>query len=894
MSEIRLNGYTCCNLHEIFSSITQKYKVAFDYNQSLLLKKECNRHLTNMPFLLFLEQECKKAKLNLYISPEDSVIHISSKVYTIEEATNKPVKRYKGSSTKSNITITGKIIDTKSYETLPFVSIYVKGTTIGTTSNQEGLFTLIGVPTDTSTIVCRYIGYSMKEIQLTPESDLNKIEIQMLQDNINLQEVVVSTEKKDILQVNSTQPSMIKMSPVKLSSIPNLGEKDILRSFQLMPGISAANESSSGLYVRGGTPDQVLVQYDGFTVYNVEHLFGFFSAFNSNAIKDVQLYKGNFNAKYGGRLSSVVEITGKEGNQREFNCGFDASLMSLNAFVEFPFKKKFSFITTVRRSWKSPLYNKIFEQFSEENDSPFARPGGGLGGPGGMQTTVQETKSYFYDINTKITYRPNESNRLSFSIYNGKDNLDNSVSPSTSSFQGGPSFNLNMESTDLTQWGNNGASLKWSHKFNEKFYSNTILSFSNYFSLREKGTSGSFTRGGDESSSISRNVNEDNNLLDYTLKTDYEYRLSENQTITFGAEAIHNKISYKYIQNDTNTIIARNSKGQTLSAYMEDKVTFLEKKAQIITGFRYNYFTGTNKNYYEPRLSALYQINYNLKLKAAFGNYYQFAKRVIREDITEGSRDFWVLSDDENLPVSSSWQYVAGFTAQVPTYLIDVEGFYKKLSNVTEYSLRIDPAMRNSAGGGRPEENQQTLTYSENFFTGSGRAIGVDFLFQKKLGDITGWIGYTIEQVTNNIPEYGNYDFYASQDVTHEFKTVLTYNYHNWNFGANWIFATGKPYTAPEGGYQLTLLDGTTANYINVSVKNGNRLPAYHRLDISATYNFKFFDICPSSFGISIFNLYNRSNVWYMQYEIVENEIVETPVYLLGITPNISLSFKLK
>lgn len=200
---------------------------------------------------------------------------------------------------------------------------------------------------------------------------------------------------------------------------------------------------------------------------------------------------------------------------------------------------------------------------------------------------------------------------------------------------------------------------------------------------------------------------------------------------------------------------------------------------------------------------------------------------------------------------------------------------------MTEYSLRLE----SSRGG---------INYNENFFTGTGIAKGVDFLAQKKYGKLSGWIGYTISQVTSNIPEFGDYDFYASNDVTHEFKSVLMYKWRNWDIGATWIYATGRPYTAPEGGYELTLLDGTTADYINVSVKNGNRLPDYHRLDFSATLNFKLGGKSPASLEFSLFNVYNRANVWYKEYEIIENEVVETPVYYLGLTPNISFSVKLK
>ncbi|MBN1951149.1 MAG: TonB-dependent receptor [Bacteroidales bacterium] len=886
-AQTRLDGWMCCNLDEVLMKISGEQNLKFKYDAERLARIEFKNRIINKPLGMFLDQVCKDNQLKFYMSPEDSVIHIVDRWFTLEQSSIQEIKTYTGGPKKFNFPISGTVIDKKTRESLPFVAIMPVSSKTGTTSNVDGYFSLLKVPTDTSTILFSYLGYQPKKIYLTPDTKTQELIIQMEPEAIGLEEVIVKGEKQDILQVSGVQTSMIKMSPIKLDYIPNLGEKDMLRSFQLMPGISAANENSSGLYVRGGTPDQVLVQYDGFTVYNVEHMFGFFSAFNSHAIKDIQLYKGGFDAKWGGRLASVVEITGKDGNQKSLNGAVDLSMMSVSGFVEFPVNEKMTVTLAGRRSWKSPLYTKIFDQFTEDNEVPM----GGMGRFG--QSTAQETKSYFYDLNGKITWRPNDKDIFSFSIYNGKDDLDNSISPQVpQGFPGGESFSMDMEMIDETNWGNTGASLKWSRQLSERFYMNSLLSYSNYYSSRVRSTSGSFVRGDEEETSISRGINEDNDLKDISVKSDFEYKLFENQQLEFGFQASHIDVDYNYIQNDTLTVVNRTSNGQLYSAYLQDGISLLSNKMVITPGLRLNYFSETNKFYYEPRINMIYSLSERFKLKAAAGKYYQFAKRVIREDITQGSVDFWVLSDDDLLPVSSSNQVIAGFSYETNAFLLDIEAFYKELDNVTEYSLRYENTR--DGGPGRPNESSESIDYSENFFTGTGISRGIDFLIQKKAGDFTGWIGYTISQVTNNIPAFGNYDFYAAHDVRNEFKTVATYKWHRWNFGANWIYASGKPYTAPEGGYQLTLLDGNTADYINVSVKNGNRLPDYHRMDVSATYNFTLPNRSKASLGLSIFNLYNRSNIWYMTYEIVDDEIIETPVYYLGITPNISLTFKLK
>lgn len=876
LKSIKLNGLYCCNLDAAFTEISKKHPIRFVYDKAQFEQIKFSSYPMDKPLDLFLDQLCKANKLKYFF--EDSVtLRVVDKWYDSSSETINEEKHYNGNPIKTDITLTGRVIDQESRETLPYVAVMVKGTNIGTLTNVDGYFTLLKVPSDTATILISYLGYDKKDIYLNPQSQLEDLLIELKSNVVNLQEVNITAEKQDILQVSNIQPGIIKMVPKKLSTLPNLGEKDILRSFQLMPGVSAANENSSGLYVRGGTPDQVLVLYDGFTVYNVEHMFGFFSAFNSNAIKDVQLYKGGFDTKYGGRLASVLEITGKDGNQKTFNAALDMSMMSINSFIEFPIKDKITATFAFRRSWESPIYNKIFDQFSSENTSSDIAYGGRGFGPSENQQTV----SYFYDFNGKLTWRAGEKDIFAFSVYNGKDNLDNSLTPRAPMSLGGEDFELDLESVDLTYWGNTGGSVKWSHKVSDKFYINTLLGFSNYFSVRERSTAGFFARGDEDPNAISRAVNEDNNLLDYTVKADFEYELSEFNHLEFGFQGTYNDIDYTYLQNDTVTVIDRSTQGEVLSTYLQDNIPFLEGKLMLTPGLRLNYFSETQKLYYEPRFQFMYKLNENFRLKGSAGQYYQFAKRVIREDITSGSRDFWVLSDNENLPVSSSLQYVLGFSYETPKYVFDVEAYYKNLKNITEYSLRI-------------QADRTGVDYSENFYTGTGFAEGIDFLLQKKSGKLTGWIGYTLGRAINHIEAFGDYDFYASNDVTHEFKTVVSYQYKDWVFGATWIYTTGRPYTAPEGGYQLTLLDGTVVDYINVSVKNGKRLPDYHRFDISATYNFTLGQAAPASIGVSLFNAYNRKNVWYNEYEIIDNNVIETPVYFLGLTPNINLTIKLK
>jgi ferric enterobactin receptor len=799
----------------------------------------------------------------------------------------KAKKTFFGKPVDFNFTLTGTIRDRTSGEALPGASIIVKGTTIGTSSNTDGYFTLLKVPTDTSTLQVQYLGYEKTDVFLSPETSKKNYLVEIRQQSQALQTVTVVGHRDEVVFVRKAEVSTVKLTPKKLEALPNLGERDIMRSLQLMPGISASNESSSGLYVRGGTPDQNLVLYDGFTVYHVDHLYGFYSAFNSNALKDVQLYKGGFESKFGGRISSVTEITSKEGNQKNFNIGGDLSLLSMNLYTEIPVGKKFSSIIAFRRSYKGALYNAIFDKFNvTKKASEPVRSMPGPGGGGGMFSQSQQITSYFYDLNGKFTYRPNEKDVLSLSIFNGTDKLDNSSSSDIPSF-GGQGENFTMSSTDLTRYGNIGTSLKWSRKWNSKLYGNTILSYSNYYSHRDRSQDRTLL---DENSMSQTNKNgilENNNLTDYSLKSDYSWDITNISQMEFGAFITDYDIKYTYAQSDTANILDRNGQSLLGGVYLQNKLKLYKDKLHILPGIRISNYETTKKLYFEPRASVSYNLNEKLTLKGATGKYYQFANRVTREDILSGSKDFWVMADGSSVPISSSIHFIAGISYETNNYTFSAEGYYKKIQNLTEYSLRINAS-------------PMGINYNENFFNGYGYSRGIEFLAQKNTGKFNGWVSYTIGEAKNHFDVYSDLYYPANQDVTHEFKIVGLYNFRRWDFSANWIFATGRPYTAPSGAYTIALLDGTSQDYFTVTSKNSLRLPDYHRFDISANYKLLLGtngDTRRREIGyisFSLFNVYNRKNIWYKQYAIESGQVIETNITYLGITPNITLSLKFR
>jgi ferric enterobactin receptor len=808
--------------------------------------------------------------------PEDIVNDFKAVVVTEPTKPGQPVAlpTYDGPAKNYNFTLSGKLVDVNSVEALPFATISLKGKPVGVTTNADGQFTILKVPTDTSTILISYLGYKKTEFKLTPLLSKSNLIIEVEPLSSQLQEITISAEKEDLMNIAGENLSVIKMSPAKLNQLPNIGEKDIMRSFQLMPGVSASNESSSGLYVRGGTPDQNLVVYDGFTVYQVDHLYGFYSAFNSNAIKDVQLYKGGFESKFGGRLSSVTEITGKDGNQNNFNAGGDISLLSFNAYVETPLGKKLTFLAAGRRSFQGPLYNAIFKQYnSQSSQQTFGRQG-----KSGLSNTVT---SFFYDLNTKLTFRPTENDIISLSVYNGADKLDNGrdIAPRTG-FGSSGNGTFSAKITDLTKYGNSGGSIKWAKKWNSRIYGNSLISYSNYFSQRERSNESTITTSSGETTRKFGTF-ENNNLQDYSFKTDYLFDVTDNNQIGAGVWATYYDIAYNYSQNDTSTILNRHNFGLLTGGYLQDKIKLFNGKLIFTPGLRASYYGVTKQMYYEPRAYAAYNVTRRLSIKASTGRFYQFANQVTREDILNGNKTFWILSDGTNVPVSQAIHYIAGISYDTKDYLFSIEAWYKDLSGLTEHSLRFNTGIVQS--------------YSENFYKGIGYSEGIEFLAQKKFGNFSGWVSYTLSKTRSKFDIYSPTFYAANQDVPNEFKVVGIYKWRKFVFSTTWIYATGRPYTAPSGAYNLTLLDGSTQNYFTVSSKNSLRLPDYHRLDMAITYMFKndkgreF-----GSLGVSVFNVYNRKNTWYKEFQISGQQIVETNIQYLGITPNLTLSLKLR
>ena len=770
---------------------------------------------------------------------------------------------------KAQYSISGKLVEEGSGEPLSYATIIIKSKNVGTTSNVDGFFTLFGIPSDSSIIQFSYIGYTLKEIPFNQLTTNAPIALKPITTSLN--EVIIQAEANSYINVQEGI-SKVRLSTKQITTLPSIGEVDIFRSLQLLPGVSGTNESSAGLFVRGGTPDQNLVLLDGMTVYKVDHFLGFFSAFNANAVKDVQLYKGGFPAKYGGRTSSVVDLTGKTGSFEKVKGSVGVNFLSANGMVELPFGKKFSLLVAGRRSYTDVIQSGVYKNITGNfinNDQQFRN----------LDFNEIEPNFYFYDWNAKLSFKPSTKDMISISTYNGNDFLDQSRTVLREIDFGSniPIRQVTLDIDEQTDWGNKAGSLKWSRQWNSKWYSHVLVAGSEYFSNYTIQALFQLTI-----PSMDSLVNEfkaagveTNRVRDYSFNIDNELQLSEKHKLSFGAAHTLTAIEYSAIRDDTINILTSNQKSYYTSLYAADTWNPFSKLT-LEAGLRASYYELTDDFLYSPRASLGYQITNKIKIKAAYGLHYQFVNRIINETITEGARDFWLLADGKLVDISSATHYVIGASYESNGWLFDMEGYWKELEGLSEFSLRF-----------RTEEEFKA---EELFFTGSGAAKGVEFLIQKKAGQYAGWLSYTLGQVYHTFLDLNEGDaFYALHDQRHELKLVNSFDIGEWSVAANFVFGSGKPFSEPEGFYTIEQLNGNDLQFVSVGKKNGSRIPAYHRLDLSAHHRFSI-GKAKADLGVSLFNIYGRKNVWYYKFDFQQTPFLRTDVNYLGFTPNISFN----
>jgi hypothetical protein len=760
--------------------------------------------------------------------------------------------------------IAGYIRATETGERLPYANVEAKGTSRGTSSNVDGYFVLVNVPAGPCTLRVSYIGYQPVELPLAVSEDPETIVVEMKPRVLQGPRVDVFADNLQTIEVTH-DPSQFRIAPLQIARLPAVGEVDVFRSLQLLPGIGGGSDVSTGLYVRGGTPDQNLVLFDGMTIYHVDHFFGFNSAFNTDAIKDVRVFKGGFPAKFGGRTSSIVELTGKSGSYDRLQAGANLNLLSGSGLLQLPIAGRGAWLLAVRRSYtdviQSDLYQDVYDFITRPSRPPGTRS---RGAPGGAFPNSRPTDFYYQDIISKLSFSWSGRDVLSLSFYNSGDYLDQtqrSDDPGSGSDSRGGNAHRNDSGTgDVTKWGNIGGSGKWSHVWNDRTYSG----MSGAYSVYSSDSQGTFDL--EESEDGTYFTTETNKVSDLSLQIENEWHASESHRIEFGGHFNRTSVIVSFSTNDTLSVLQRDDEATLAAFYLQDTWK-PSAPLELTLGARSTYYALTKSNYLEPRASFRLFLNRSFSLKGAYGEYHQFVNRITNEEALNGNRDFWLLAD-ERLAPNFAEHKILGLTYENPGYLLDMEAYHKTLDGVAEFVRRFRHA---------PGEPLGAL-----FFIGDGIAKGVEFLAQKKAGRFSGWASYALSRVDYRIPGLNRGErFPADQDRRHEIKLVGNYTWRKWNFAMTWVLTSGAPYT-----------ESVSAGRYEPGDKNESRLPAYHRLNASCSRQFSFFNLNWEG-GFSIFNLYDRQNVLRRDY-LNNGSGSFQDITALGFTPTVTLRVDLR
>lgn len=737
-------------------------------------------------------------------------------------------------------TISGTIRDAKTGEELIGASTIVKELTgVGVTCNEYGFYSMT-LKTGTYTLKTSFVGYNDVLNTVKLDKDV-KLDIKLTSGQEL--EVVTISAKKENENVTKAQMGVEKLDIADIAKIPVIfGEKDILKTIQLLPGVKSAGEGNSGFFVRGGSSDQNLILLDEAPVYNASHLLGFFSTFNSDAIKDVTLIKGNSPAQYGGRLASVLDVKMNEGNDKNYQVKGGIGLISSRLSVEGPIQKeKSSFLITGRRT-----YADVFLQASPD---------------------FKGNQLYFYDLNAKANYRINESNRVFLSGYFGRDVLG-------------------LGSTAGIDWGNKTGTLRWNSIVNKKLFSNTSLIYSDYNYKIKFGT-------GDNVFNINSEIK------DINLKQEFQYFPNTENSWRFGFNTIHHTLTPSSFTGDSLATKAKESRFALENAiYANNSYTITPKlnvdyglrlsSYSILGGDTYNTYAGDvlkdkvvlkdgewGKTYVnlEPRVALSYKIGDNSSLKTAYGRNTQNL-HLLSNSTAASPTDSWI-GNSYNIKPEIADQVSAGYFRNFDDnkFEFSAEIYYKDMQNQVDY--------KNGADIQTAPDVESELLY------GKGRAYGLELYLKKKTGRFTGWISYTLSKTERQIEGINNGNWYnAKQDRTHDLSIVGMFDLtKKWSLAATFVYYTGNAVTFPSGKYNV---NGNTI--LLYSERNGYRMPAYHRLDFSATKETK-----RGSWNFSLYNVYGRENAYQITFKDDPKDATKTiaeQTALFKWVPSVTYNFK--
>ena len=734
-------------------------------------------------------------------------------------------------------TLSGFVRDRSDGERLPnaAVAIAVADRELGALTNSEGYYAIPAIPPGTWVVTASYIGYTTHQdtLALTAGQAL-RWDIELNRQALELGEVVVEAEATAVESDVNQRPSVVAMPVADLQQMAAMAEPDLLRSLQLLPGVQAASDFSSGLYVRGGGPDQTAILLDQMRLYNPSHAFGFFSTFNPDAIKNVTLYKGTYPAQYGGSLSAVLDVQNRDGNRRDFSTRGGVSLITSRLMSEGPLGQG-SWMVAGRRTYIDPVLRAVRRSTDDLN---------GLG-------------YWFYDVNAKVNTQLGPNDNLMLSAYGGNDHLD--ISASAGSTRSDSTNTLSFGNN----WGNGALTGRWTHVFSPALFGRVMALYSRYQSditLNLFGTP----------------IAVRNRVREVSVQGDLDYFAAAAHTLRAGVGVTFFRFDYgvRFDQYENDQLV----RPYLVSAYLQDdwQVTPL---TEARLGLRGTYYEEGGHLSLNPRFSLSRVLGEGWRVKLAGGSYRQYLQLVSSEGFSGG--DLW-LPLDETVEPGRSYQGVAGLEWEPSSrYRLSLETYYTDLANL----VVLDEER---------EENYEPETSEDVFKTGgTGYATGMELFAEKRGGRLTGWLGYTLGWTRRAFPDIdGGQTFPPKYDRRHDVSLTAAYRLDRWTWTANFSYGTGQAYTPPAARY--TLRDPASDRPIDrllAARRNTARLLPYHRLDVGMRWAFGLFG-ADVEFYLQIFNAYNRRNEWFVQYD--PEDATEQPIVvkMLPIVPTFGFDFR--
>lgn len=771
--------------------------------------------------------------------------------------------------------LSGYIFDKITDEFIPNANVSVEHTYIGTVSNENGFFSIPQFKAETCTLNISFIGYQSERVAL--QSDVNKSQKLMIHLNpiiLTTDDITVTGEQVDIMKTGE-RLSQISYSPRNIAALPNLGENDVIRSLQMLPGAQSGNTGSAGLFIRGGTPDQNQIMLDGMTLYQMDHFFGFVSSINAQAVKDIQVFRGNYPARYGGKVSSLIQLTGRNGDMNRSRFSIFSNQLSQGFTIQQPLLHRGSLLLTHRQTINdirnSGLFSKIYNFLTEGSALNI-----------GQEFVVIDTsviQSYkpefkFQDLNLKIMLLPSKTNVLSASYYTSKDDLyenNHFIYENASSI---------FEQQDRTQWLNEGFSTKFSHQWSNNDYSQLLFSRSIYHSDHELYRSSETTISDSIIVPYSESFNEKNKIADNTLHFNHDFFISDHQ-IQSGFWSTKYSSDFSVTQSNETAWIDTSITADLLSFYVQDKLKLIEKM-ELELGLRYSKYSLEDQDALLPRISLNFKKNQSSVIYVNWGKYKQYIQRFSNDFIASGSKFVWLLSS-ANVKPSEADKVSLGYQKTGIRYDLNAEIYYNYKTDISNFSrLYLYSNLKFPADA-----------YNSGLLLGGSEiSKGFEFFVRKFAGPIRGWISYNYSSSLWHFPELNSAEYFpADHERTHDFKTVIMTNWGNWHWTISWLLFSGKPFTEKEN---IIIEENENGNVYLVTEPyklNQSRLPISHRMDLSITRSTSWKNFI-WEFGLSIFNLYNFRYISHKRYLFYSpgEEIVIKNVKVMGFTPTLFFS----